>query len=99
MVDRKHSRLMCDNCPRRAEISPRAVVLAPPWREVRIVGFVDPFHACSDRCEAAVRARYERPEPTVSVEAELPPRDDEPTIPATPPPELAAGKGGRDGEG
>lgn len=103
MVDQSHSRLVCDGCDRKVEISPRSVVLVPPWREVRLLGFDEDFHACSDRCEARVRARYERPEPELLVESERPPRGDEPTVRETPPPELVEkGRKGHDeteGEG
>lgn len=81
MVDRTDSRIVCDACPRAIPVShpERVVVLPPPWRFVEVVGWGS-FHACSDRCEASVRARYLRPEPEVLVEAEDAGRGDEPTL-------------------
>jgi len=87
MVDRTESRIVCDACPRAIPVDrpERVVVLPPPWRFVEVLGW-GRFDACSDRCEAAVRARYVRPEPEVVVEEEeeTAGRGDEPTLEEVP---------------
>ena len=34
--------------------------LPDPWRVIELVGWCGEFHACSERCEAIIRERYEQ---------------------------------------
>lgn len=77
-------RILCDGCKDgKLDLEPINVVnLIPPWRVVEVPSWGE-FHACSDQCEAEIRARYERPEAPIMIESEFPPRED-PTIPDMP---------------
>lgn len=63
------TRYRCDQCGRRLSVpgfrlgedaQVDSPVLPDPWRKVHLTGWAGSFHACSEKCECAIRERYER---------------------------------------
>jgi len=54
--------VLCDNrdCREGVLVVVDGVVLPGSWREVRVEGWDGTMHACSDQCEATIRAFYEQ---------------------------------------
>ena len=96
MVRWNEQKVACDQCGdklsmRDPAMEGKELPLPSPWREVRLIGWAGHFVACSDKCEAGIRKRMERPEKRPTT-VPPPPKDDlrevptRPDIPVIPPP-------------